>query len=66
MYWDEELKMYYLMTRYYDPKTGRFINADTPDYLDPETLGGLNLYAYCRNNPVIYVYNILFAEFCFK
>lgn len=52
-YWDEDLKMYYLMTRYYDPKTGRFINADTPDYLDPETLGGLNLYAYCNNNPVM-------------
>ena len=41
------------MTRYYDPKTGRFINADTPDYLDPETLGGLNLYAYCNNKPVL-------------
>ena len=52
-YWDKDLKMYYLTTRYYDPKTGRFINADTPDYLDPETLGGLNLYAYCHNNPVM-------------
>lgn len=52
-YWDEDLKMYYLMTRYYNPATGRFINADTPDYLDPETLGGLNLYAYCNNNPVM-------------
>ena len=54
-YWDKDLKMYYLMTRYYDPTTGRFINADTPDYLDPETLGGLNLYAYCKNNPVMCV-----------
>ena len=54
-YWDEDLKMYYLMTRYYNPATGRFINADTPDYLDPETLGGLNLYTYCNNNPVMRV-----------
>ena len=52
-YWDEDLKMYYLMTRYYDPRTGRFINPDIPKYLDPETLGGLNLYAYCNNNPVM-------------
>ena len=52
-YWDKDLKMYYLMTRYYDPKIGRFINADTPDYLDHETLGGLNLYAYCNSNPVM-------------
>jgi hypothetical protein len=47
--------MYYLMTRYYDPKIGRFINADTPNYLDPETINGLNLYAYCKNNPVMCV-----------
>ena len=54
-YWDKDLKMYYLMTRYYDPKTGRFINADTINYLDPETIGGLNLYSYCKNNPVMLV-----------
>jgi RHS repeat-associated protein len=52
-YWDEDLKMYYLMTRYYDPKTGRFINADSFEYLDPNKINGLNLYAYCRNNPIM-------------
>ena len=52
-YYDNDLGMYYLMTRYYDPKTGRFINADTPDYLDPEAFGGLNLYMYCSNNPIM-------------
>ena len=26
-YYDNDLEMYYLMSRYYDPKTGRFINA---------------------------------------
>ncbi len=53
-YWDNDIKLYYLMSRYYDPKTGRFINADTFDYLKPKAVNGLNLYAYCRNNPVMY------------
>ena len=50
-YWDNDLQLYYLMSRYYDPQTGRFINADTLNYLDPESINGLNLYAYCGNNP---------------
>ena len=41
-----------MQTRYYDPELGRFISADSIEYLDPETLGGLNLYAYCGNNPI--------------
>ncbi|MGM9632392.1 MAG: RHS repeat-associated core domain-containing protein [Eubacteriales bacterium] len=53
-YFDSDLNMYYLTTRYYDPKTGRFINADSIEYLDPKAINGLNLYAYCRNNPVMY------------
>ena len=43
------------MSRYYDPETGRFISPDAIEYLDPSTIGGLNLYAYCNNNPVMYV-----------
>ena len=54
-YYDTDLNLYYLMTRYYDPQTGRFINADTPEYLDPKTINGLNLYSYCNNNPVMNV-----------
>ena len=52
-YYDTETGLYYLISRYYDPETGRFISADSIEYLDPETLGGLNLYAYCANNPVM-------------
>ena len=52
-YFDEETGLYYLQSRYYDPELGRFISADSIAYLDPETLGGLNLYAYCGNNPVM-------------
>ncbi len=51
-YWDHETKLYYLMTRYYDPDTGRFISPDSIEYLDPSTIGGLNLYAYCGNDPI--------------
>ena len=52
-YYDRDLELYYLMTRYYDPEIGRFISADGIEYLDPETIGGLNLFAYCNNNPVM-------------
>lgn len=45
-YYDEETKLYYLNTRYYDPEVKRFLNRDM---LDNET----NLYQYCYNNPVI-------------
>ena len=54
-YYDEETGLYYLQTRYYDPRTGRFLNADSVECADPETLNGLNLYAYCGNNPVMNV-----------
>ena len=54
-YYDVETDLYYLQSRYYDPETGRFISPDSIEYLDPETIGGLNLYAYCLNNPVMYV-----------
>ena len=52
-YFDAETKLYYLINRYYDPEAGRFLSADDVSYLDPETIGGLNLYAYCNNNPVM-------------
>ena len=54
-YYDEETSLYYLESRYYDPITGRFITIDDISYIDPETINGLNLYAYCGNNPVMNV-----------
>ena len=54
-YYDEETGLYYLNSRYYDPETGRFISPDSLDYLEPETCNGLNLYAYCGNNPINYI-----------
>ncbi|MDE6441961.1 MAG: RHS repeat-associated core domain-containing protein [Clostridia bacterium] len=54
-YFDTETKLYFLQSRYYDPETGRFLNMDSIDYADPETINGLNLFAYCNNNPVMNV-----------
>ena len=54
-YYDKETNLYYLNSRYYNPEWRRFISPDSPDYLDPETPNGLNLYAYCYNDPVNYV-----------
>ena len=51
-YYDTSIGLYYLNSRYYDPETGRFLNEDLVSYLDPETIGGINLYAYCLNDPV--------------
>ena len=53
-YFDQETSLYYLNSRYYDPKTGRFINIDDIEILENTNnfTNGLNLYAYCSNNPV--------------
>ncbi len=54
-YYDTETGLYYLQTRYYDPELGRFISQNSIEYADYESVNGLNLYAYCGNNPVMYV-----------
>ena len=55
-YYDAELEMYYLQSRYYDPMMGRFINADDVALLGVSgTALGYNLFAYCENNPVNHV-----------
>ena len=46
--YDQETGQYYLRARYYNPVVGRFLQEDT--YRGD----GLNLYAYCANNPVGY------------
>lgn len=54
-YYDAETGLYYLNSRYYDPSIGRFINADDISYIQPMDVNGLNLFAYCGNNPVMYI-----------
>ena len=50
-YYDTETGFYYLNSRYYDPETGRFINADGVIGANQD-LTSYNLYAYCGNNPI--------------
>ena len=47
-YRDSETGFYYLNSRYYDPNTGRFINADGYASTGQGLLGN-NMYAYCLN-----------------
>ena len=52
-YFDEETGLYYLQSRYYDPQTGRFLNAD--GYVSTgQGLLGNNMFIYCGNNPIMY------------
>ena len=52
-FYDFETGLYYLRSRYYDPETGRFINADDTDYLGKDQSPvSLNLFLYCFNNPI--------------
>ena len=54
--YDSETGLYYLQSRYYDPVTSRYLNADEASILllQSQNLIGTNLYAYCNNNPVNY------------
>ena len=49
-YYDAEIGMYYLQSRYYDPAVKRFINADGITSTGQGFLGQ-NMFAYCLNSP---------------
>ena len=53
-YYEHSMRLYYLVSRYYDPSIRRFISPDSINYLEPTSFNGLNLYAYCGNDPVNY------------
>jgi len=51
--YDDETGFYYLRSRYYDPYTGRFLNADS--YVSTgQGFTGFNMFAYCNCNPVMF------------
>ena len=54
-YYDDDTEMYYCKSRFYVPKWRRWLNSDSINYLEPQNITCLNLFAYCNNNPVIYV-----------
>lgn len=53
-YYDKEINLYYLNSRYYNPIWGRFINADgiINSSIDFQNY---NLYNYCSNNYINYI-----------
>ena len=51
---DNETGLYYLGSRYYNPVTLRYLNADGVVGADGDLLGS-NMFAYCKNNPVMMV-----------
>ena len=47
--------MYYCKSRFYVLKWRRWLNNDSINYLEPQNITCLNLFAYCNNNSVMYV-----------
>ena len=53
--YDEDTTLYYLQSRYYDPTTGRFINADDTAYIGATgTVLSANIFTYCENNAIMF------------
>ena len=49
--YDGETGLYYLQSRYYDPETCRFINADC-SVSTGQSLNGYNMFSYSLNDPI--------------
>ncbi|OKZ90322.1 MAG: hypothetical protein BHW10_02950 [Clostridium sp. CAG:307_30_263] len=54
-YYYDDTEMYYCKSRFYVPKWRRWLNSDSINYLEPQNITCLNLFAYCNNNLVMYV-----------
>ncbi len=50
--YDTETGLYYLQSRCYNPKMGRFLNADGYVKTPTDSLLSTSMFAYCENNPV--------------
>ena len=62
-FYNRELGLYYLINRYYDPETGRFISADDAEYLDFQTLYGSNRYMGNDSNATFLGNKPLFSKY---
>lgn len=57
-YFDQDLGVYYLRSRWYSPELRRFLSSDSPKALLQQASKSellLNGYSYCANNPISYV-----------
>ena len=51
-YFDQEIGLYYLQSRYYDAQLGRWLNSDSIDCLGFGRKVSNNLFVYCENNAI--------------
>ena len=61
--YDEETKLYYLQSRYYDSVVGRFVNADDINILLSPSHKEINVYTYGYNTPIITIDFIGYSPF---
>ena len=57
-YFDQDLGVYYLRSRWYSPELRRFLSSDSPKALLQQASKSellLNRYSYCANNPISYI-----------
>ncbi len=55
-YYDTDIGMYYLQSRYYDPQIRRFINCDDVRFIGVTgNEATYNPFSYCLNNPLSYI-----------
>ncbi len=58
-YCDLETQLYLVSSCYYSPELCRFLQVSDITNLNPQSINGLNLYAYANNNPI----NIAYSTF---
>ena len=51
-YYDIETGLYYCNLRYYNPLWRRWISPDDISNIEIDSIDGINLFAYCKNNPI--------------
>ncbi len=54
-YYDSDIQMYYLQSRYYDPEIGRFINCDDAHNFGTDAAISYNPFVYCANDFINYI-----------
>ena len=51
-YYDSETQFYWVSSRYYSPELCRWLSPYSIEYLEPQSINGLNLYVYCNNDSI--------------
>ena len=61
-YFDTDINLYYLQSRYYNPSVGRFLNADEVElFIDATKPNAFNALMYCNNSPSNFTDNFGFS-----